>query len=58
MDLVGRLQDEVASTERLDRQQLGQRQDGVGQDRNIVNGHPQPTADGMSSKLQVTVLII
>ena len=58
MDLVGRLQDEVASTERLDRQQLGQRQDGVGQDRNIVNGHPQPTADGMSSKLQVSITVL
>ena len=48
-----RLQDEVASTERLDRQHLGERQDGVGQDRNVVNGHAQPAADGISSKLQV-----
>ena len=53
LELVDRLQDEVSSTERLDRQQLGERQDGVGQDRSVVNGQLQPPTDGISSKLQV-----
>ena len=53
LELVDRLQGEVSSTERLDRQQLGERQDGVGQDRSVVNGQLQPPTDGISSKLQV-----